>query len=152
VRYFILFLPLWLWAVLPEAEMDKIEKKYYDLNISLVNNYTYNKTQYYIILNTQEQFFKDDTIEEEIPYLKAGIKKLLFEHIKKKNPILSSIEVSNLLFGSFWQSDEYFHSIAQVKVSDVKPLYEPNVTEPNATASQLDGNQTFSKVDNNSSN
>jgi len=138
--------------MLPQAEMDKITNKYYDSNTSFVHNYEHNQTQHYIILNTQEQFFKDDTIEEDIPYLKAGIKKLLLEYMRRKNPKLSSIEVSNLLFGSFWQSDEYFHSIAQVKVSDVKPLYEPNVTEPNATASQLDGNQTFSKVDSNSSN
>jgi hypothetical protein len=124
MRYFVFLFPLAVWAILPQSEINKIAKKHHDDNTSFVYNYSYKQSKYLIIVNAEEQFSPDDVLEEEIPYLKAGIKNTLFKYMKKKYPKLISIEVSKMLYGPFWRSKSFFHSIAQARVEDVNPVYK----------------------------
>ena len=122
MKVFLFLLPLLCWAYLPQTEMIKLADKYKDGNHPLVISKTYKDQPYFIIVSVEEKIFKEDTLEEEKPFLKAGIRQALFNHMKQTHPKIKTIEVSGLLVGTFWESTKYFHHIAQVKEMNVKAI------------------------------
>jgi hypothetical protein len=123
MRYLLLFFPFLVWAVLPNSEMELFIKKYADTNLSSVVSYKFANKDYYVIHCVEERFFPDDSMDEEIPYLKACSKQLLLTYKKEQNPKIVSLQVSNLLHGKFWMNSMYFHHLAQVPSSKVKPIF-----------------------------
>lgn len=123
MRYIVFLFPLLTWAILPQAEMEKITKQYYNNNASSISSHTYDHKNYYIIHYVEEKLFSDDSLEEEKVYLKAGIKQTLFNAMKEKHPKMISLKVSGLLHGSFWENQGFYHHIAQVRTELINPIF-----------------------------
>ena len=142
MRFFVFLFPLLVYSILPQDEMSKISKQFYDSNTSFISTHEYKQSKYYIIVNSEEKFSSNDKLEEDIPYLKAGIQETLFKFMKKKYPKLISIKVSKLLYGSFWDSNNFFHAIAQVNMVSVKPVYETENAQITTTINNVNKNSS----------
>ena len=139
MRYILFLLPLLSWGVLPQLEMNQIVRQYHDINQSSILTYVYNNKNYYIVLSVEEKLFSDETLEEEKEYLKVGVKQILFSHMKKKYPKMSSLAVSGLLHGTFWEDENFYHHISQVNKKLVKPIFTTDAVHP-ATISLAENN------------
>ena len=112
------------WAVLPGQIVDNLISQYKESKEDVFLEKTYDARQYYVMIDAEEMIFPSDTLEEEKPFLEAGIKQLLYTHIKAQNPKLISIEVSKLQHSTFWQKGAYVYHMAYVEKQNVKALFE----------------------------
>ncbi len=134
MKYLLLLVfPMAVWAILPESEINQSVKQYKESNSSALLEKTFQNNSYYVIIATEEKLFLDDTLEEEKPFLKAQIKEILLEEFKKRYPKAHSFSISGLIHGQFWESNGFFHHIAQIQVDGVKPLYSTPAYPKTAT-------------------
>jgi len=124
MRFLLLLFYTAAWAILLEQTIDTVVTKYNDSNHSIFLEKIYGNQKYFVMIDVEKKLFSSDTLDDEKPFLKAGIKETLFRYTKQKHPKLKTLEISGLLHGKFWQKGEYFYHIAHIDVKNVKPLFE----------------------------